>query len=90
MRGDSPAHRFAADKQRIWCARGLLGKRNDPPKAIFQDWRSVRRSSFLLHIRKVERPHVKARGGKLSRNAGNERMTLAGPRAMGKDDADVL
>lgn len=33
--GDSPSHGLAADKQCAWCARGLPGKRDDPPKAIF-------------------------------------------------------
>src|SRR5262245_10221968 len=88
--GDSPSHRLAADKQRIWCARGLPSKCDDPPKAIFQHWRSVRRSSLLLHVREVERPYVHTGVCELSRNAGNEGMALAGPGAMGENDADVL
>jgi hypothetical protein len=86
---DSPSHRFAADEQRVGCARRVLSKRNDPPEAIFQHGRSVRRSPLLLHVREVERPYVDAGLCKLSRNAGYERMKLAGTRAVGKDDTDV-
>ena len=88
--GDSTAHRLAAEEQRVWCARRLPGKRDDPPKAIFQNRRSVRHSSLLLHVREVERPGVDAGLCKLSRNACDEGMTLAGPCAVGKNDADVL
>ncbi len=88
--GDSPSHRLATEKQCICYARGLPGKRDDLPKAIFQNWCSVGRSSLLLHVRKVECPYVDADLCKLSRNAGNEGMALAGPRPVGKDDADVV
>jgi hypothetical protein len=88
--GDSPSHGLAADEQRVWRARGLPRKGDDPPKAIFQNRRSVGRSSLLLHVREVECPYVDAGFGKPSRNAGNEGMALAGPRPVGKDDADVL
>ena len=88
--GDSPSHGLPADEQCVWCARGLPRKCDDLPKASFQHRRSVGRSSFLLHVREVECPYVDAGLCKLSRNAGNEGMALAGPRPVGKDDADVF
>ena len=62
---------------------------DDLAKAIFQDWRSVGRSSLLLHVGEVECPYVDAGLCKPARNAGDEGMTLAGPGPVGKDDADV-